>query len=73
MPTPPGIPGFGLPPPTNSGSVDLSAIRPVSTGSVSIQEALAKARGAAAERGLSYNGGRPQSQFIPTPPLETKY
>ncbi|KAF2258607.1 hypothetical protein CC78DRAFT_594472 [Lojkania enalia] len=58
-PTPPGLPGFNLPPPTNSGSVDLSSIKPVNTGSVSIQDALAKARGFAAEKGLSYNGGRP--------------
>ncbi|KAF2190837.1 hypothetical protein K469DRAFT_558950 [Zopfia rhizophila CBS 207.26] len=62
-PTPPaGIPGFNLPQPTSSGSLDLSAIKPVNTGSVSIQDALAKARGFAAEKGLSYDGGRPSSE-----------
>ncbi|KAF2712153.1 hypothetical protein K504DRAFT_474589 [Pleomassaria siparia CBS 279.74] len=59
-PTPPaGIPGFNLPPPTNSGSLDLSSIKPISSGSVSIQDALAKARGFAAQKGLSYDAGRP--------------
>ncbi|OCK85767.1 hypothetical protein K432DRAFT_400025 [Lepidopterella palustris CBS 459.81] len=58
-PTPPaGIPGFALPQPTNSGSLDLSAIKPVNTGSVSLQDALAKARGFAAEKGLAYDSGR---------------
>ncbi|KAB2579571.1 Far upstream element-binding protein 2 [Lasiodiplodia theobromae] len=52
-PTPPAtMPPYGLPQPTNSGSVDLSAIKPVSTGSVSIADALAKARNIAAEKGL---------------------
>ena len=49
---PPGMPGFNFPQPTNSGSLDLSAIKPVSSGSVSIQDALAKARGFAAQKGL---------------------
>ncbi|KAF2114642.1 hypothetical protein BDV96DRAFT_647337 [Lophiotrema nucula] len=60
--TPPaGPPGYGLPPPSNSGSFDLSSIKPASSGTVSIQDALAKARGLAVEKGLSYNGGRPGS------------
>lgn len=51
------MPPYGLPQPTNSGSVDLSAIKPVSTGSVSIADALAKARNIAAEKGLQpYEG-----------------
>ncbi|KAH8717112.1 hypothetical protein GQ44DRAFT_742178 [Phaeosphaeriaceae sp. PMI808] len=56
MPTasPPTIPGYNFPQPTNSGSLDLSAIKPVSSGSVSIQDALAKARGFAAQKGLAY-------------------
>jgi len=58
-PTPPtGIPSYALPQPTNSGSLDLSAIKPVNTGSVSLQDALAKARGFAAEKGLAYDSGR---------------
>ncbi|KAF2199174.1 hypothetical protein GQ43DRAFT_376906 [Delitschia confertaspora ATCC 74209] len=55
---PPSISGYSLPQPTNSGSLDLSAIKPTSTGSVSIQEALAKARGFAAEKGIAYDAGR---------------
>ncbi|KAJ4356207.1 uncharacterized protein N0V89_004237 [Didymosphaeria variabile] len=61
---PPGFPGalstatpptnYGFPPPTNQGQIDLSAIKPSSSGSVSIQDALAKARGFAAQKGLSY-------------------
>ncbi len=46
---------FTLPQPVNSGSLDLSAIKPVNTGSVSIAEAIAKARGIAAEKGLSHD------------------
>lgn len=53
--SPPAIPGFNFPPPTNSGSLDLSAIKPVSSGSVSIQDALAKARGFAAQKGLAFD------------------
>lgn len=49
-----------LPQPTNSGSVDLSNIRPVNSGSVSIQDAIAKAKSIAADRGVSYDP-RPQS------------
>jgi hypothetical protein len=57
--TPPtSIPSYALPQPTNSGSLDLSAIKPVNTGSVSLQDALAKARGFAAEKGLAYDSGR---------------
>lgn len=58
-PTPPqSMAPYGLPQPTNSGSVDLSAIKPVSTGSVSIADALAKARNIAAEKGLQPYEGR---------------
>lgn len=47
--------GYSLPQPTNSGSVDLSGIKPVSSGSVSIQDAIAKAKVIAAEKGVSYD------------------
>src|SRR5579871_331691 len=49
----PGYPGsaYQLPQPTNSGSVDLSNIKPVSSGTVSIAEAIAKAKAIAAEKG----------------------
>jgi far upstream element-binding protein len=61
MPTasPPAIPGYNFPQPTHSGSLDLSAIKPVSSGSVSIQDALAKARGFAAQKGLAFGDPRP--------------
>jgi far upstream element-binding protein len=51
-------PAFQLPQPTNAGSLDLSAIRPVNTGSVSLNDALAKARSFAAEKGISYDTNR---------------
>ena len=47
--------GYNFPQPTHSGSLDLSAIKPVSSGSVSIQDALAKARGFAAQKGLAFD------------------
>ena len=59
LPQPSGTPslgGFALPHPTTSGSVDLSSIRPVSTGQVSINEAIAKARNIAAAQGMSAGG-----------------
>nr|POE96446.1 far upstream element-binding protein 3 [Quercus suber] len=49
---PPSGVGY-LPPPSTTGSVDLSAIKPVNSGSVSIAEAIAKARSIAADRGVS--------------------
>lgn len=56
-PTMGGYPG--LPQPTNSGSMDLSAIRPVASGSVSIADAIAKAKSIAADRGISYDNRGP--------------
>ncbi|RKF56964.1 Far upstream element-binding protein 3 [Erysiphe neolycopersici] len=47
--------GYSLPQPTNSGSVDLSNIKPVSSGSMSITDAIAKAREIAAQKGVSYD------------------
>ncbi|KZM21510.1 uncharacterized protein EKO05_0006247 [Ascochyta rabiei] len=75
--TPPPIPGYNFPQPTTSGSLDLSAIKPVNSGSVSIQDALAKARGFAAQKGLAFDarpgmdnqwpgmGGPPQTYAMP--------
>ena len=57
--TPPAMPGYNFPQPTHTGSLDLSAIKPVSSGSVSIQDALAKARGFAAQKGLAHEQARP--------------
>lgn len=48
---PPPVPGY-LPHPSNTGSVDLSAIKPISSGSVSIADAIAKARHIAENRGV---------------------
>ncbi|KAI9875817.1 MAG: hypothetical protein M1830_007950 [Pleopsidium flavum] len=53
-----GLGGFSLPQPNSSGSLDLSNIKPINSGSVSIAEAIAKARGIAAEKGVSYEAGR---------------
>ncbi|KAE9375749.1 hypothetical protein N431DRAFT_463813 [Stipitochalara longipes BDJ] len=46
--------GYSLPQPTSSGSVDLSSIKPVNSGTVSIADAIAKAKAIAAEKGVSY-------------------
>lgn len=42
-----------LPQPSSTGSVDLSAIHPSSSGSVSIADAIAKAKSIAADRGVN--------------------
>ena len=57
-------PAYHIPPPSNSGSLDLSNIKPVNSGSVSFNDAVAKARGIAAERGVSYDGGRSSGSKI---------
>ncbi|KAG9256704.1 uncharacterized protein F5Z01DRAFT_634280 [Emericellopsis atlantica] len=58
QPPPPGAPGYapgapGLPAPAASGSLDLSAIRPVNSGTVNFNDNLAKVRASAAERGIA--------------------
>ncbi|OBT94857.1 hypothetical protein VE01_06336 [Pseudogymnoascus verrucosus] len=45
---------YPLPQPTHSGNVDLSSIKPVNSGTVSIADAIAKAKAIAAEKGLAY-------------------
>ncbi|KAF4121636.1 far upstream element-binding protein [Geosmithia morbida] len=55
---PPGPPGYGaaapgLPAPAASGSLDLSAIRPVNSGTLSFNDALSKVRASAAEKGVT--------------------
>ncbi len=54
-------PAYHIPQPSNPGSLDLSNIKPVNSGSVSFNDAVAKARGIAAERGVSYDTGRANS------------
>jgi hypothetical protein len=46
--------GAALPQPPNSQSVDLSSIRPVHSGTVSIADAIARARVIATKKGISY-------------------
>jgi far upstream element-binding protein len=55
---PPGPTPYPLPQPTSSGNVDLSNIRPTNSGSVSLADAIARARGIAAEKGVSYDVSR---------------
>ncbi|EFW21516.1 hypothetical protein D8B26_001699 [Coccidioides posadasii str. Silveira] len=52
--------GFSLPPPDSTGSVDISGVKPVNTGSVTIADAIAKARGIAAEKGIAYGSNHDQ-------------
>ncbi|PGH07377.1 hypothetical protein AJ79_06279 [Helicocarpus griseus UAMH5409] len=55
---PPSIANYGLPQPDNTGSLDISGAKPVNTGSVSIADAIAKARGIAAEKGIVHDQSR---------------
>ncbi|KAB5528067.1 hypothetical protein GE09DRAFT_412574 [Coniochaeta sp. 2T2.1] len=48
----PGAQQYGYPQPTSSGNLDLSAIKPVNSGTVSIQDAIAHAKAVAAQNGL---------------------
>jgi far upstream element-binding protein len=51
-------PPFGLPQPIHSGSVDLAGLSALGAGGVNIADAIAKARGIAAEKGISYDPTR---------------
>ncbi|PSR99275.1 hypothetical protein BD289DRAFT_458646 [Coniella lustricola] len=44
---------YGYPQPSSSGTVDLSAIKPVTSGTVSLQDAIAKAKAVAAANNLA--------------------
>ncbi|KAF4977890.1 hypothetical protein FZEAL_5638 [Fusarium zealandicum] len=49
-----GAPGYGgLPAPASSGNLDLSSIRPVNSGTMSIADAIAQAKAFAAEKGVA--------------------
>ncbi|KAK6083580.1 KH domain-containing protein [Seiridium cupressi] len=56
---PPGVPpaygagAYSLPQPSSSGNFDLSAIKPVNSGTVSIADAIAQAKAFATEKGIS--------------------
>ncbi|EEQ84919.2 uncharacterized protein BDCG_08188 [Blastomyces dermatitidis ER-3] len=52
------VANYSLPPPDNTGSLDISGAKPVNTGSVSIADAIAKARGIAAEKGIVHDPNR---------------
>ena len=68
---PPATP-YNIPQPSNSGSLDLSNIKPVHSGSVSLADAIARARGIAAEKGVSFDtgrGGGSGSELSPEKPL----
>ncbi len=56
--TPLAAPGYALPQPISSGSVDLSGVKPSNSGSVSLADAIARARGIAASKGISYDSNR---------------
>ncbi|CAL3973471.1 hypothetical protein PZA11_005702 [Diplocarpon coronariae] len=47
--------GYSLPQPSSSGSVDLSNIKPVNSGTVSLSDAIAKAKAIAAQKGVAYD------------------
>lgn len=46
--------GYALPQPDSTGSLNIGGAAPVNTSSVSIADAIAKARGIAAEKGITY-------------------
>ena len=52
---------FPMPQPGNPGGVNVSNIKPVNSGTVSIADAIAKARNIAAEKGISYDRNRDSS------------
>lgn len=56
--TPPVAAQYNIPQPTHSGGLDLSNIKPVNSGSVSLADAIARARGIAAEKGVAYDSSR---------------
>lgn len=49
----PPAPAYPYPQPSSSGSIDLSAIRPVNSGTVPLADAIAKAKAYAAEQGVT--------------------
>ncbi|KAK4210553.1 hypothetical protein QBC37DRAFT_292225 [Rhypophila decipiens] len=59
--------GYGYPQPAASGSIDLSGIRPVNSGTVPLADAIAKAKAYATEKGVTpYDrppAGYPQDSY----------
>lgn len=69
LPNAPPPPSSYLPQPSSTGNIDLSGIKPVNSGSVSIADAIAKARNIAENRGIaSYDSrqapGKPDPNAI---------
>ncbi|KAI0483968.1 hypothetical protein GGR56DRAFT_611708 [Xylariaceae sp. FL0804] len=60
--------GYPLPQPSASGSFDLSAIKPVNSGTVSIADAVAQAKAYAAEKGLQSFERPPPGAYAPHDP-----
>lgn len=57
-------PSAYLPQPSSTGNIDLSGIKPVNSGSVSIADAIAKARNIAENRGItSYDSRQAQGEL----------
>lgn len=46
--------GYSLPQPDSTGSLNIGGATSINAGSVSIADAIAKARGIAAEKGITY-------------------
>lgn len=62
---PPAASVYNIPRPSHSGSLDLSNIKPVNSGSVSLADAISRARGIAAEKGVSYDTNRGNNSMCP--------
>lgn len=58
---------FALPQPTSSGALDLSNIKPVNSGTVSLADAIARAKSIAAERGVSAYRNEQQGENLANP------
>ena len=58
VPTPPNPAPYALPQPVSTGSVDLSNIRPIHSGSVSLNEATENSRGYSNGKGFAYEDVR---------------
>lgn len=63
--TPPAVPVYDIPRPSHTGSLDLSNIKPIHSGSVSLADAISRARGIAAEKGVSYDSNRGNNSTCP--------
>lgn len=58
FPTPSNPGPYALPQPVSTGNVDLSNIRPIHSGSVSLNEVAENSRGYGNGKGFSYEDGR---------------